>query len=474
MNLLDMFSQTGGVGHNLLQMLQALPQASMGPYGQPPALDPALQDMASPDQLAAAASNYQRNLQAGAANATAGGAKFYQVAPDAGQAAGAQYTSDIQNSIKDVAALRGYQSQQRSRAAVAAYVDKLKNSSDPTEQQQGQILGMLDLSDPKLMEQVARNAFPSKPPRNTLTLTPGDGYAYVVDAENGHTIAKVGSGKPAAGATPAAWEENPFKGPMTSDIVDLALPQVLADPTAIKYFAVGRSSKETQPYVNQMNHAQADYLAEHNMKPNDLAGIRAQIMGERKSAVQLTQQLNNLQQFESSERVTANNLLALANKIPDSGSPMINEVIRGAKIRGLGDQDLSDLRAMLTTFIPGVARIVSDPKMLGGVVTQQSRDEIQQMLSGNMNSGQIKRVIGRLLAEMDTRMGSISNQVKAAQVGSAFPGYGQPGAASTDMPQPAPPVNPPVAGAPGAPAAAPAAKADYIYTPGKPLIPVTQ
>lgn len=114
MNLLDSFTSSANDGaSNLLKMIQLLPQAAMGSSAQPPPMDPNVASMVSPEQQAWAAQNYQRNLQAQVAHAAANGALPYQLGPEAGQAAGAQYNSDISKSIYEAMLLRAYRQQQQ-------------------------------------------------------------------------------------------------------------------------------------------------------------------------------------------------------------------------------------------------------------------------------------------------------------------------------------------------------------------------
>ena len=62
--------------------------------------------MVDPATQAWAAQNYQRNMTAQIANMAAHGAKAYQLGPEAGQAAGQQYTSDIHNAIGQAMMIR--------------------------------------------------------------------------------------------------------------------------------------------------------------------------------------------------------------------------------------------------------------------------------------------------------------------------------------------------------------------------------
>jgi hypothetical protein len=465
MDLLDSIGSgpRGGFTGNLLSLIQAIPQAAQGDNGAPPQLDPSIQQMVDPQAQAVAQANYGRNMQANMADLAAGGRKFYQLGGDAGRAAGSQYQSDIERSINDAALLRQTRQQAQSRNAIQQYVNQLKSSSDPIEQRQGQMLGMLDMSDPKLMEQVFRNAFPSKEPRTTQVVTPGDGFSYLVDSASGKQLGRYGAGKPNAAAQQAVdWAANPFKGPMSQAELDVTLPQVMGDPLMRAKLVAGRSAKDTEPYYKQWNLATADYLAQHNISPGSLSSIQASIAGEKKSSQQMQAQSNLLDAFESNERATAENILHLANKIPDSGSPTLNEFLRGAKIAGFGDQDLTDLRTMLNTFIPGAANIITNPRMASGVISDSAREDVKQMVNGNMTTGQLKRAIGRLLVEMDQRKVGLGNQIRQSQGGQQFPGYATP-------PQQQP--MPSVAGVDAA-AQPPSSQATFQYVPGKGLVPI--
>lgn len=106
MSLLDMFTGPQGISGGLLSALQAIPQAVEGSAAQPPPLDPMTASMVDPATQAWAAQNYQRNMSAQIAHMAASGAKPYQLGPEAGQAAGAQYTSDIHNAIGQAMMIR--------------------------------------------------------------------------------------------------------------------------------------------------------------------------------------------------------------------------------------------------------------------------------------------------------------------------------------------------------------------------------
>jgi len=195
----------------------------------------------------------------------------------------------------------------------------------------------------------------------------------------------------------------------------------------------GRSAKDTEPFYRQWNLASADYYKQHHVDPSQILSIQASIAGQKKSVVDLTKSLNNVEAFSANEKATLQQILELSNKIPDTGSPLINDVVRGVAVKGLGDQDLADLRTMLTTTVPGIARILNSPNMTG-VVSEEARQEVNKMLAGDMPAAQMKRVIGRILVEMDQRRVGYSNQIKQAQYGMQVPGSNVPPPVPEQMP----------------------------------------
>jgi len=176
----------------------------------PPQISDAAKEMLSGDDLDRLQDQRRQAYLAARTQARNAGIAPYALDTAASQGANQSYFGNVDQTMKDVANLKAVREHQRSMGALDSYIAQLQGSSDPADQQKAKALQMIDRSDPKEMLQYVKDQFPSKPAATQHIMTPGDGYAYLVD-NTGKVLAKVGSGKPNPAADQAAaWADNPF------------------------------------------------------------------------------------------------------------------------------------------------------------------------------------------------------------------------------------------------------------------------
>jgi len=196
---------------------------------------------------------------------------------------------------------------------------------------------------------------------------------------------------------------------LDQDTLELAVADVMVDPKQMLNYA--RYKNDTAKRT-QINKAIAAKLKESGMSPNDLIRLRAGAAGEKKSIADMTKQVNAISNFEELAKFNGNRVLELLDQVDDTGVPWIEGVTRRIK-RGGGDVDAAELQSVLTPFQTEVARIITNPNLVG-VLSDSARHEVQEMAAGNMSAKQAKRIINRMFTEMEFRRNSISERIKQA------------------------------------------------------------
>jgi hypothetical protein len=204
---------------------------------------------------------------------------------------------------------------------------------------------------------------------------------------------------------------------MDPDTLDMASTVVMADPKNMSQFASwGQAGSATR---KQINDAMAQKLKSAGMTPEDLVELRARGASERKSLDQQVKMYRNITSFEQVAKFNGDRLVALSKKLDDPDIPIGSAVSRMAKRAG-GSADAAEFASVMNTFQTEAARILNNPAMVGQL-TEGARKDLQAVISGNMPTSQLDRVVKRLYAEFDVRKASIQQQIQESQTG-AMPG----------------------------------------------------
>ena len=95
------------------------------------------------------------------------------------------------------------------------------------------------------------------------------------------------------------------------------------------------------------------------------------------------------------------------NKIPDTGSPVANDLQRAVSVKVLGRSDVAQFNAALQTVQFEASRILNSGMTATGVLTESARKDLQAVTSKNFTRRQLRDVANVLKIEAANRMGSL-------------------------------------------------------------------
>lgn len=190
--------------------------------------------------------------------------------------------------------------------------------------------------------------------------------------------------------------------------------------------------------------AMQKFIQEHpEATAEDITAFRAQAEGQvtaaratagaepRSNAATLTQlrkQEASIASFEQTAVANGEMLKELATKVDKSGVPAIERWIRAGR-QASGDPEVAQLNAQMQVYKDEVAKIITNPN-LTGVLSDQSRREVDAFLGGGASAKQIVAVVDLLRQDMGRREQSIKDQIAATE--KRLHGGGETGAAPAD------------------------------------------
>lgn len=211
--------------------------------------------------------------------------------------------------------------------------------------------------------------------------------------------------------------------PLSDEAIDLVANATLRNPSLMNNY-LSRSGMGNQVNRNLVTERQAAILKANGTTPDRIASIQANVKAHGQAINQNQKAVSSLQAFEAVIKTNGSRIMELLEKIPDTGVPLGNALARGAKYN-LGDADVAEFKQVLQNFQAETARVVAGHPQLLGSTTEGARNEIREVVSGNMTVGQIKRVVQRLVFESGVREQGFQDSL--AESGRAIDQLGQPG-----------------------------------------------
>jgi hypothetical protein len=98
------------------------------------------------------------------------------------------------------------------------------------------------------------------------------------------------------------------------------------------------------------------------------------------------------------------------DRLKTTKSPIFNKWLLQGRNTVVGDPDVADIMASILVARTETARVLNSPTG-AGVLTNEARAEVESVLSAAQNPEQIRRVISRLEADMESRKRSLDRQV---------------------------------------------------------------
>ncbi len=136
-----------------------------------------------------------------------------------------------------------------------------------------------------------------------------------------------------------------------------------------------------------------------------------------------------LSAFEKTAGKNLDQFLSLADKIPDTGVPWLNQPLRAVNASGLGSSDQAAFNAARDVALREIARVTNDPK-LSGSLTDSARAEVAGLSPANATFAQIKAVAKVLKQDMANVHSGINEQISNVKAGL----QGHPGAPPASAP----------------------------------------
>lgn len=130
--------------------------------------------------------------------------------------------------------------------------------------------------------------------------------------------------------------------------------------------------------------------------------------------------LDNLTAFEKAAGKNIDTFIDLTKNLPDSGVPWVNTPLRLLSDKMVGNQYLPAINAARQIASREVARVVNDPG-LKGQLTDNARQGVESMLSGDITIAQLKQVLPVLKNDMANVHSSLGDQLSAIQQRIATP-----------------------------------------------------
>ncbi len=118
--------------------------------------------------------------------------------------------------------------------------------------------------------------------------------------------------------------------------------------------------------------------------------------------------------FEETALKNLDQFLGTAQKVVDTGSPLINKPLRSIEGSLLGSPEMAAYNAARRTVIPEFAKILSNPT-LSGQLSDSARKEVEGLISGDATLKQAVAVANILKQDTQNRRTSLDDQIAAIQ-----------------------------------------------------------
>lgn len=142
----------------------------------------------------------------------------------------------------------------------------------------------------------------------------------------------------------------------------------------------------------------------------DVAGTKASYGADAGSLKKLQQMSDAVDAFENTAGKNLDQFLGTAQKVVDSGSPLLNQPLRAISEKGLGSQELAAFHAARQVALTEVAKVLTNPT-LAGQLTDQARKEVEALMGPNITLGQAYSVAKILKQDMANRKVAVRGQL---------------------------------------------------------------
>lgn len=205
---------------------------------------------------------------------------------------------------------------------------------------------------------------------------------------------------------PASMTINPALVP-SGDALDMAAKKYLATGD-LPSMGMGQAGAAARVAV--MNRAAA-------IDPQaGLAANKATYQADSANLKKLQTTEGTLSAFEKTAGKNLDQFLSLADKIPDTGVPWLNQPIRAVNANGLGSADQAAFNAARDVALREIARVTNDPK-LSGALTDSARAEVAGLSPASATFAQIRNVAKVLKQDMANVHAGVNEQIATVKSG---------------------------------------------------------
>ena len=167
----------------------------------------------------------------------------------------------------------------------------------------------------------------------------------------------------------------------------------------------------------------------------DLPSQQAAYKANQASLTVAQKQSDAVKGFEETALKNLDQFLSTAQKVVDTGSPLINKPLRGLSSQLLGSPEMAAYNAARLTVIPEFAKILSNPN-LSGQLSDSARKEVEGLINGDATLAQAVSVAKVLKQDTSNRRTALDDQIKAIQARIAAPPGGSAPAATDNAKDP--------------------------------------
>lgn len=141
------------------------------------------------------------------------------------------------------------------------------------------------------------------------------------------------------------------------------------------------------------------------------AANKADLQSEQANLSNLSKQHSSATAYSETANKNADLMLSLINKIPDTGVPLANKLVRGTLERFMGSEDISNFNTALSTVQPEFARILTQGPSGNGQLSDSARHELQAVVSGDFTRKQLAGAIKILKMDAENRKKSYQDAI---------------------------------------------------------------
>ncbi len=212
--------------------------------------------------------------------------------------------------------------------------------------------------------------------------------------------------------------------PGGSGQVQITLPDTSVDFMARQYmqdkkwpnFGQGQAAAHMRAqFINKV----AELSGQYGVNP---VANAADLTADQGALTQTTKSLAAINSFESNAQKNLTVMENAMKRVTDTGIPIANGLIRDVQ-RMAGSPDVAAFQASMKLVIPEIAKIVTNPN-LSGQLSDSARKEIDEVIRGDANVGQLMRVTAMLRQEMTNRRESLvgEQEIIHKKIASRAPG----------------------------------------------------